>query len=180
MIILMDEQQLLALLKKGEATAVAHWYQQFNPQLQAYLRQKLDNDKDVEEIAQEVFMNCLHHLPLFRGGSSIFTWMVSIARHEVADYYRKKYAKKALQYLPLGEVLLKQEIHNASETSEKVKQVLATMKKESGELLMKKYVDRQQVKKIALELGRTVKAVESDLFRARLEFRQLYLAYEAK
>lgn len=100
--------------------------------------------------------------------------MKSIARHEVADYYRKRYAKKALRTLPLSELVLGVEISNSSETSEKVVAVLKKMKRDYQELLLLKYVDRKKVKDIARELGRTVKAVESDLFRARRDFRVLY------
>lgn len=169
---------LLTRLKHGDPKAVQLWYEEYSPRILVYISQKVSNDKDCEELAQEVFLSCLKHLPLFRGGSSIFTWMCSVARHEIADYYRKKYAKKALKYVPLGEMILQEDIADAHESALKVKEVLSQMKSESKELLMKKYVDCKKVSEISQELGRTTKAIESDLFRARREFKKLYALVE--
>jgi RNA polymerase sigma factor (sigma-70 family) len=168
------QDELLIRLKEGNPRAVSEWYGQYRPRILAFIAKKVSVEKDSEELTQEVFMSCLKHLPLFRGQSSIFTWMCSIASHEIADYYRKKYAKKALRYVPLGEKLLSEEIADAHESAIKVKQVLSQMKAESIELLMKKYVDQKKVIDISKELGKTTRAVESELFRARQEFKKLY------
>ena len=101
--------------------------------------------------------------------------MQSIAQHEVADFYRKKYAKRAIKTLPLSELLLDQRIENTAEISQRVTAVLQKMTAHSRELLLKKYVDSQKVAEIALELGKTIKSVESELFRARKEFKSLYI-----
>lgn len=170
----MKDQQLLTRLKNGDSRAVRQWFQDYHDDLLRFVLTKISDKADGEEIVQETFINCLKHLPFFRGRSSLATWMKSIARHEVADYYRKRYAKKALRTLPLSELVLGVEISNSSETSEKVVAVLKKMKRDYQELLLLKYVDRKKVKDIARELGRTVKAVESDLFRARRDFRVLY------
>jgi len=69
-------------------------------------------------------------------------------------------------------------LSDSHEISERVKQVIADLSEEYRELLLLKYVDKKKVKEIARELKRTVKAVESDLFRAREEFRRLYTEYE--
>ena len=178
----MQEDQLLALLKKGDKRAVDEWFRTFYPQILRFIKTKVSNHKDSEELSQEVFLSCLQSLPLFRGKSKIFTWMCSVARHEVADYYRKKYAKKALKLIPIGDMLLKQEVLDASQTTHQVAKTLAEMKNSYRELLLLKYVDQKKVKKIAQELGRSVKSVESDLFRARVEFKKLYAmtAYESE
>lgn len=167
-------EDLLSRLKKGQPKAVSEWYEEYSPRLMFYISKKVSSEKDCEELTQEVFLNCLKHLPLFRGKSSIFTWMCSIARHEIADYYRKKYAKKALKYVPLGDLILHEDIVDAHDSALKVKEVLSQMKASSQELLMKKYVDCKKVSEISQELGRTTKAVEADLFRARKEFKKLY------
>src|SRR3989344_1118054 len=99
---------LLARLKSGDSPAVNEWFRAYHDRLLAFVSQKIDNAHDAEELVQETFVNCLKHLPLFRGESSIWTWMCGIAQHEVADFYRKKYAKKALKLLPLGEWLGKE------------------------------------------------------------------------
>lgn len=180
------EQQLLSGLRRGEQRAVRDWYQHFFSDLLRYALTKVSNHKDAEEIVQETFINCLRHLPLFQGRSSIKTWMIGVMRHEIADYYRKKYAKKALQMVPLAEEILLSSLVDSEEidlavrnrAKEVVGWVLKKMSEEKRELLMMKYVDQLKVKELAKKMGKTVKAIESDLFRARKEFRLLYLQAE--
>lgn len=174
----LEEAQILELLKLGDPTAVEYWFTTYRPKLQSLISRHIENSQEVLELTQETFIACLKQLPLFRGEAALWTWMVSIAKHQIADHYRKKYAKKALQLLPLSNLLLDAQIDDAHEVSEKVLQVLSQMSESSRELLQKKYVDEQKVSEIARDLGRSIKSIESELFRARIEFRELYLALE--
>jgi DNA-directed RNA polymerase specialized sigma24 family protein len=70
---------------------------------------------------------------------------------------------------------MEQSYKDAASSAELVTVVLKRMIKKNRELLLKKYVDCKKVKEIALETGASVKAVESDLFRARREFKTLWL-----
>lgn len=168
------DAQLLTDLKQGHPEAVKAWYDKYLLKLQRHINRKVENKHDADELVQDTFLSCLKHLPLFRGESSIWTWMVRIASHEVADYYRKKYAKKVVQTLSLADLSEVPKIDSSTEISHKVAVVLRKMSATSRELLQQKYVDKQHVKDIAAECGRSVKSVESMLFRARIEFRELY------
>lgn len=175
---MIDDKQLFFQLKQGDPHAVEQWFKLYHSRLLKLILTRVSLKKDAEEITQDTFMSCLKHLPLFRGESAIWTWMVKISQHEVADYYRKRYAKKAIHALSLDEFLLSTKINNAHDTSEKVKLVLSQMSQEYREILLMKYVDNKKVKEIAEILERTVKAIESDLFRARVEFRAIYVTLE--
>lgn len=172
------DAQLLLRLKHGDRVAVKEWYELYHAKLLRHILTKVAKTVDAEELTQDTFMSCLKHLPLFRGESSIWTWMLRIAGHEVADYYRKVYAKKAIQVLPFDEFLLSPPVTDAHETAQKVKEALLAIRVDYQELLLLKYVDKKQVEQIAAETGRSNKSIESDLFRARNAFRQAYLATE--
>ncbi len=169
-----SDQALLADLKLGRPEAVKVWHKRYYPKLLRFITTKVSNTKDAEELTQETFVNCLSHLPLFRGSSSIWTWMCGVAKHEVADYYRKKYAKRAIKTFPLGEMLLADGIEDAHEVADAVTKVMKKMPERSRELLKQKYLDKKRVKDIAQQWGKSVKSIESDLYRAREEFKQLY------
>jgi RNA polymerase sigma-70 factor (ECF subfamily) len=172
------EKMLLAGLREGQSAAVAEWYRLYKGKISRLIQQKISVTKDAEEIVQDTFLNCLRHLPLFRGECSIDTWMARIAHHEVADYFRRKYAKKVLKVSPLSDLIDDLEIENAHQVAghvtQEVKAVLAQMSQEMREILLMKYVDERKVDDIAHDLGKTVKAVESLLFRARRDFRGKY------
>lgn len=174
------DNKLLIKLKTGDPRAVKQWFATYNKKLLRLVLSKVSNSSDADEIVQDTFLSCLKHLPVFRGESNIWTWMCRIANHEIADYYRKKYAKRVLKTLPIGDLILAAPVAQAHESSEKVRQVLNKMSTTTVELLKMKYIDNKKVKEIASELNRSVKAVESDLFRARAEFKENWRLADSK
>lgn len=168
------EVALLSDLKRGLPQAVEQWFKLYKSHITAYVGVKIDSNKDRDELVQEIFVHSLQQLPLFRGESSLWTWMCSIARHEIADYYRKRYAKKALKTLPLMDWLAAESPGDASDVSQIVHATLSKMTPKYRELLLNKYFDKYSVKKLAKVLDKSEKSIESDLFRARQEFKQLW------
>ncbi len=174
-----SEVALLQKLRHGKSQAVKLWYRKYYDELYQYVAYKVEKHKDIEEVVQETYINCLKHVTVFKGEASIATWMKSIARHEIADFYRKKYAKKALETIPLHKLCLGEKKRiSQQELTVKVKKVLNTIRGDYKELLLLKYVDQKKVKTIAQELGRSYKSVEADLFRAREDFKEVYATLE--
>jgi RNA polymerase sigma-70 factor (ECF subfamily) len=174
-----SEMQLVELLKLGDRDAVEYWFNHFHKKILRFIQSRVENSQDAEEMTQQTFLNCLKNLSLYNGSASLWTWMSAIAKHEVADFYRKMYAKKAIQTTALSHLLLSSPVEDSHEVSARVLVALKKMNEYSRELLLKKYVDSQKVAQIATELGKTVKSVESELFRAREQFRLLYLEQES-
>ena len=173
-----NELILVEALRNGHELAVEYWFSHYYHQLKKNALNKLPSEEVAEEVVQETFIACLQSLNLFNQQANLLTWMQSILRHEIADFYRKCYAKKFIQTLPLSEFFLDTKYSGVEETAEKVKIVLKQMLGSNKELLLKKYIDKKPVKEIATEKGKTAKAIESELFRARNEFRDLWLALE--
>jgi len=173
-----EEIALLQKLRQGNERAIEQWYKEYAPKLKRYLSQRVSNQKDAEELNQDVFVSCLESLPLFQQQSSLWTWMCSIARHEVADYFRKKYAKRVIQAMPFLEALIPAQISNMHGVSEQVNAVLNSLSHKDRELLLLKYVDRISVEHIARRFGVSAKSAESSLFRARNAFRVAYSEIE--
>jgi RNA polymerase sigma-70 factor (ECF subfamily) len=159
----------------GQEPAVRWWYQKYARRLTHYVTGKLSRPLDVEELVQEIFMKSLHNLPNFSQRSSLWTWMCALANHEVADYYRKLYAKKVLSLRPLTDNLLTTKPDDAHELAEKINQVWQAISSRHRELLLQKYIDKKKTAEIAQVFGKTSKAIESELWRARQEFKKAYL-----
>lgn len=169
-----QEAKLVLQLRQGNQKAVAEWFSLFHDKLLHVALQKVELQTDAEELVQETFLNCMRQIALFRGSSSLWTWMNAILRHEVSDFYRKRYAKNALRTLPLFDKLALEDIHASDDVSAKVTSVLKKMSGEYRELLQQKYIDKQKVIEIAQKWGKSCKSIESDLFRARKEFQYLW------
>lgn len=163
-------QQILA----GDKRAFKRFYRNHKDRLLSYVTARVKSSQDAEEIVQDSFLGFLDSLPVFNHRSSLYTFLVSIARHEIADYYRRLYAKKALKYVPFVDQIYTEPLYNPHETRELFDQALKKLKTEDRNLVLWKYEDHLSVKEIAAKLDTTVKAAESKLFRARQAFKLAY------
>src|SRR5690606_32416078 len=126
-----------------------------------YVYKKVSDPQDVEEIVQDTFLGFLDALPLFQGKSSLWTFLVSIARHEIADYYRKKYAKRALKLVPFIDKGYTQDLLTPKETRANFNAALRKILPEEQKLILWKYEQKLSVKQIAKKLDVSTKAAES-------------------
>ena len=162
--------------KKGSATK---FYKSFAPKLRRYLVSKM-SEVDVEEILQDTFLSAFDSLSLYRGESSVSTWLISIARHEVADFYRKKYVRRVVEKTaPLFDNMVSEMFtpEFAWEKDKVEKRFFSTYRALSTQyqdVLSYRYELSMSVKEIAERMKISFKATESLLFRARLAFRESY------
>lgn len=147
-----------------------------------FIRQRVNDEAEAEEIWEETLATAWESFPSFSGKSAFFTWLGGIARHEIADFYRKKKIKTILfsrlpwlkdladQALGPEQALLKKEFE------QKVGKTLNELNEGYGEVLRLKYYQGLTVLQIARELNETVKTIESRLFRARQAFAKAFAA----
>lgn len=177
---LMDEKKLVNKILAGDKKATERFYKKYSKRLLNFILLKIDDPRDAEEILQDTFISALDSLPLFSYQSSLFTWLCSIAKHEVADFYRKKKIKTILfSRLPIleglaGQALGPEEKLMRKEIKSKIKIVFKKLSEGYRQILRLKYIEGRSVAQIAKELGTTFKAVESKLFRARVAFQKEY------
>jgi RNA polymerase sigma-70 factor (ECF subfamily) len=164
---------------------MAEIYPQDETRLRAFIRQKVDNENDADDILQETLISASQSLPTFVGKSSFFTWLCGIANHEIADFYRKKRIKtfffSRFPFLEnlVSEALGPEEELLKNELRKEVKQVLGRLTEGYSSILRLKYYHSLSMKEIAEKLNLTVKAVESRLSRAREAFRAEWLEVQS-
>lgn len=146
--------------------------------LENYILKKVKNRDDAEEIFQDVLVDVVDSLPLFRGKSSFFTWLCGIANHEIADFFRRKRLKTFLfSHFPFlenlaTEALTPDEQFEKEELRKEVRKVLKALIEGYKEVLRLKYIEGLSMQEIAKKAKTTIKAVESKLTRAREAFRK--------
>lgn len=174
-----NEAELIAKLRSGDNRAVEVWYEQSRVKLFGFFKSRVREARDVDELVHDTYLSCLSSLPLFRGQSSLFSWMIGIARHELADYWRKRYAKRVIQALPLGEFLLDsltttEPKEESSIQNQELQELFGNFPEEMIELLQMKYVDGLSVQELALQFGISFSAMQSRLHRAKELFKAQY------
>lgn len=65
-------------------------YDTYYLRIYAYALTSLKNETDAEEIAQQTFYRAMSSKSGFRAGSNEFSWLCSIARNLIIDFYRRR------------------------------------------------------------------------------------------
>lgn len=165
---------------RGEEASLRKFYQAYSPKLFSFIRQRVSEEKDSEEILQDVFLASLDALRDFTYRCKLETFLCAIAKNKIVDYYRKKKLKKILfSQIPEVEPLLAVLTTPEDKLDEKllkqsIEQTLKNLAPRYEKILRLKYMEGFSVKEIAGKLSVTFKSAESLLFRARQEFVKVY------
>jgi len=172
-------EQIVEEVLSGKAGAATIFYKTYAPKLKRYLVTKLP-EGEVEEILQDTFLSAFDSLSLYRGESSISTWLISIARHEVADFYRRRYVRERVEKTaPLfenmvSEIMSPEFVYRKNKIEKRFFGAYRSLSKSHQDVLSYKYELSMSVKEIAKRMEMSFKATESLLFRARSAFREEY------
>jgi RNA polymerase sigma-70 factor (ECF subfamily) len=154
-------------------------YRRYLPMVWRYVYWRADCHRQVaEDVVSETFLAVVRQVyELDPEGGSVAAWLTAIARHKLIDYQRRtdrerRAAHNVQQRHQVDDCRdSPQSAAGAIETREQVVRAMCNLSDEERLMLEWKYVDRLAVREIAARLGRTEKAVESLLYRARRSFR---------
>lgn len=176
----MSDKKLVKKLLSGNEEAVEKFYNEFKKPLLSFVQKRVKNNRDAQDIVQETLISALNSLPNFNFQSKLFSWLCAIAKHEIADFYRKKKLKTILfSRLPFlqnwaDEALGPQGKYLKDELKTEIKNVLGNLSEGYSKILRLKYIEGLSMKAIAKKLKISAKAVEMRLYRARKKFRKLW------
>ena len=178
------ERHLVEAVIRKDRKATAEFVGRFTDPVHAYVRHRLAPRADlVDDLVQEVFLAALKGLPSFAGRSSLKSWLLGIARHKVEDHYRAHLRRaEAPSELEEDSDLLPVEMPRFDELIDhatlktKTRRVLARLPEAYAYALVWRYWEKRSVRDIAAETGRTEKAGERLLARARAQFKRLWEA----
>ena len=172
--------ELLQRIEKGDHDAVAALYNAHVDRIYALILNQVDRDRETaQEILQETFFSAVKSVGRFRGKSSVYTWLCSIANRKVADFYRhkKREAKHRVQY-PVDTDEMQDTSENittiieSEESNENIRKILYSLPLHYRQVLLLKYVEKLPVSEISEIMERSPKSVEGLLTRARKEFQK--------
>ncbi|HEX8172434.1 MAG TPA: sigma-70 family RNA polymerase sigma factor [Thermoanaerobaculia bacterium] len=176
---------LVARLLRGDEEAFAQFFEASFAPLFRFALSRVGGDADAaEELAQTTLCRAVRKLATYRGEAALLTWLTTICRREIADYYERR--KKVPPMIDLAEDV--PEIRAALESmragdeaarrdaARLVQVVLDRLPSRYGDALEWKYIDGLSVAEIGTRLGVATKAAESLLTRARAAFRDAFTA----
>ena len=159
-------------------------YEECKDSVYAYLVYMTHDAKLAEDLSQETFLRMFLHMNKFRGESGVKTWALTIARNVFLSYARKKQPvlmeemSKDLLQKPLNnqslhaspeEHVLKQEKEN------QVRECLQFLGEQDRTALLLRDYEQLSYEEISKILGISLEAVKSRIYRARQNFKKVYV-----
>jgi RNA polymerase sigma-70 factor (ECF subfamily) len=176
----LSDHDLVAEVLCKDRKATAELVSRCADLIYGYVRRRLAPRADlVDDLVQDVFFAAWENLNQYRGDSTLRNWMLGIARHKVEDHYRLRL--KAIQIEeeidgpggeePVGTHDLEEAI-SKGQTDRAAREILASLPESCSVILQWRYWECRNLRDIAMCTGKTEKAVERLLARARSQFRK--------
>jgi len=174
-----SDARLAAAVLRKDRKATAEFVARFADGIYAYVRSRLLPRHDlVDDLVQEVFLAAWENLQQYRGTSPLQAWLMGIARHKVEDHYRARLRapgalddldgdSEVLASFPDFESLLEQE-----QVRKNTWRVMSGLPEQYRLALVWRYWEKASARDMAAKTGKTEKAIERLLSRARAEFRE--------
>jgi RNA polymerase sigma-70 factor, ECF subfamily len=174
-----DDMRLVSEVLRKDRKATAEFVERYTDCVYSYVRRRvMPRTEAVEDLVQEVFLAAWRSLGNFRGEASLRHWLRGIARHKVEDYYRKRLrepevrveiegALPELTFIPRYEEQL-----DRAANLQKMHRVLARLPETYGLVLLWRYLEQRSARDMAQLSGKSEKAIERLLARAREHFRK--------
>lgn len=179
-----DEQALIAAVLQRDRKAAAEFVARYADPVYAYVRRRLaPRDELVEDVVQDVFLVAFQKLDTFAAQSSLVGWLLGIARHKIEDVYRAR-LREPDPFPDDGEVADASTAVDpkfdasidAARARDKTWEVLGRLPAAYSAALLWRYWEGRPIKDMAMRSGKTEKAIERLLARARAQFRRLWEA----
>ena len=174
-----DDIRLVSEVLRKDRKATAEFVERYSDCVYSYVRRRLmPRAEAAEDMVQEVFLAAWHGLGNFRGEASLRHWLLGIARHKIQDYYRKRLRQPEMSneideaFPELTGNLIYEERLDYAYTQEKTYRILAKLPETYGLVLRWRYLEQHSAREMAELTGKTEKAIERLLARARDHFKK--------
>jgi RNA polymerase sigma-70 factor (ECF subfamily) len=170
----------------GESTAVSDpghglldVYDRALPQVYGYLLSRCSQVALAEDLTAEVFLAAVDAVRREAPISVSVPWLIGVARHKLADHWRRQGRDKRRLAALSAEVASSTDPWEAHLNTVRAHDTLAKLEPQYRVALVLRYVDDLPVPEVAGILDRSVHSTEGLLVRARTAFRGVYTAEEA-
>lgn len=186
-----DDHELVGRMLAGSEEAFDRFFEGHFSRLYRFALPRLERNADAaEEVVQITLCKAVSALKGYRGESTLFTWLCTICRREIAAHHERRGRRAepvgliedspdVLAALDSLAATLGQDPESQLQRREVARLVQVTLDAlphAYGDALEWKYVHGLSVKEIAARLSLGVKAAESLLTRARQAFRDGFSA----
>jgi RNA polymerase sigma-70 factor, ECF subfamily len=158
-------------------------YAAYLPRLYGYVAARVDDAAEAEDLVSEIFLKAVKHFDQLHASEALTTWLFTIARHTLADYYRRRglpaVPYDALEDAPADDPLPDVQVTRA-ENAALIRQLVKTLPLRRQEVLILRFFAGLRNHEIAQVLDLDEHTVASHLSRGLKDLYQRYQALEVE
>lgn len=164
----LSDLELVKMTQNGDQEAFGQLYDRYMPKVYKKVWYSIP-EQDVEDVAQDIFIEVMKSLKSFRSESKFTTWLWTITKRQIADYYRsKKWKEQQAQVETEISELDILDTHNpATETLDDMIMLRKAMKSlptHYQEIIYLRFIDGLKFHELAEVIGKSFEGTKS-LFR---------------
>lgn len=149
-------------------------YDEALPVVYGYFARRCGDRGTAEDLTSETFLAAMDAARKETPPQLTVPWLIGVARHKLADHYRRRHDRFTVPVAELPEPLESLDDWDDQLNRIVAEQVLTRLSEQHRTVLALRYMDDCSVPECAELIGRTVHATEALLVRARRAFRTQY------
>lgn len=149
-------------------------WQTYQPNLTAFLRSKVSNSADVDDLLQEVLIKTYKHRQTIKSETSIKAWLFQTAHHTVIDFYRKRAKAQNVAAEDLWYADNDEQFDIQDSLSQCLPLLIDSLPEETAELLKAVDIHGLSQKEHANKLGIRYSTLKSRVQKGRLQLRTVF------
>jgi len=183
------DKKLAARLMQGDSQSFDVFFNSYFPRIYRFALSRLNHDHNLaEDTAQVVLCQAISKMSTYRGEAPLFSWLCTFCRYEISRQLKAQGCAPGTARLVEDDPAVRSALESLLSTSNEDPDVKAYQSELSGlvrvaldhlpalyaDSLECKYVHGHSVRYIADRIGKSEKATESILTRARVAFRDCF------
>jgi RNA polymerase sigma-70 factor (ECF subfamily) len=172
-----SDEAVIQKVLSGDRDAFNEIYERYFPRVMGFVRKRIDNRADVEEVVQEVFINIFSSLDSYRIEAPFPAWVFGVSRRTVASRFKRKRHKMISlegdeEPLDASAQVRREptplEYYEREERAARLDDAARNqLTREQRQLFELHHLRHRPIEEIARTLDKSEDAVKSHLYRAR-------------
>ncbi|HEY1067099.1 MAG TPA: RNA polymerase sigma factor [Pirellulales bacterium] len=167
----MQDEALIERVKEGDRAAFETLVRRHESAVFGYLRARLVQPSDAEDLTQEVFLRCYLGRARFDSGSLVRPWLIGIARNLLREHVRRVTRRKEVAWtelcLELEDFVEGDQPPLYEDVLSQLPDCVKSLGQSARQALELKYTAKLRLAEIGERLHRSEGAVKLLMFRAR-------------
>jgi len=164
------EKNIIERAIGGEASAFGRLYDEYQPKIYRFIYLKVGHREEAEDLCHQTFISAWENINNYRFQGYLFsTWLYSIARNKVIDYYRAKKTTvnleiETIKILEIG--VSNEQLIDTRLEMEKTKDAILKLNSLEQDVIIMRFIEDLSPKEIAKSLDKSEVAIRQIQHRA--------------